>query len=442
MTVGPIWKHLLAFAFPLIIGNLFQQLYNTVDSVVVGQFVGKEALAAVGSVGPIMNTLIGFFMGLSAGAGVAISQAYGAKEPQKVHDAVHTSIFLTLIMAIVFTVVGVAFVPFMLRLMDTPEDVIPGATAYLRIYFAGVAGLMFYNMGSGILRAVGDSKRPLYFLVFSAITNTVLDLLLVIVFKMGIAGVALATVISQCLSAILTLWVLCRSHGDYQLIFSDVRPNKDMIKRIVSLGIPTGIQQAVTSFSNVFVQSYINQFGSACMAGWSSYSKIDQFVMLPMQGIALASTTFTGQNLGAKQIDRSKKGVRTAFLMGEFSTLLLMIPVMIFAPFMINLFNSDPDVISYGSLFIHWMTPFYLLCVINQIYAGALRGAGDTKAPMVIMLGSFVVFRQIYLFTISHIINTELWIAMGYPFGWILASVGSLLYYKFSGWEKKVLEKI
>lgn len=437
MTVGPIWKHLISFALPLMIGNLFQQLYNTVDSVVVGQFVGKEALAAVGSVGPIMNTLIGFFMGLSAGAGVAISQAYGAKDSQKVHDAVHTSLFLTLVMSIVFTAVGVAFVPFMLRLMKTPEDVIPGATVYLRIYFAGVIGLMFYNMGSGILRAVGDSKRPLYFLIFSALTNTILDLVFVIQFKMGIAGVAWATIIAQFLSAVLTMWVLCRSTGDYSVVLSEIRPTKAMTKEIFSLGIPTGIQQAVTSFSNVFVQGYINQFGSACMAGWSSYGKIDQFVMLPMQGIGLASTTFTGQNLGAHQVSRTKKGVRTALAMGEFCTILLIIPVMIFAEFMITLFNSDPDVIRYGSLFIHFITPFYILCVINQIYAGALRGAGEAKAPMVIMLGSFVVFRQIYLFVISRIINTEFWIGMGYPFGWILASIGCLLCFRFSHWERR-----
>ena len=437
MTTGSIWKHILSFAFPLMIGNLFQQLYNTVDSVVVGNFVGKEALAAVGSTGPIMNTLIGFFMGLSAGAGVAVSQAYGAKDEKRVHDAVHAALFLTLILAVVFTAVGVAFVPGMLRLMSTPEDVMPGATLYLRIYFAGVTGLMFYNIGSGILRAVGDSTRPLYFLIFSAVTNTILDLLFVVAFRMGIAGVAVATVLSQFLSAILVMVILVRAKGIYRVIPKDIRFDRAMTGRIISLGIPTGIQQAVTSFSNVFVQGYINYFGSACMAGWSSYGKIDQFVMLPLTSIALASTTFVGQNLGAGDVARAKKGTRTAFLMSEVITLILMIPVMIFAPTLVGMFSQDPAVIENGAMFIHFVTPFYLLCCINQIYAGALRGVGDTKAPMIIMLGSFVVFRQIYLFVISRTVNTMLWIGMGYPFGWILASLSCLVYYRFSRWETR-----
>lgn len=437
MTSGTIWKHILSFAFPLMIGNLFQQLYNTVDSIVVGNFVGKEALAAVGSTGPIMNTLIGFFMGLSTGAGVAISQAYGAHDDEKVSKAVHTSLFMTLVMSVVFTIVGVAFVPGMLRLMSTPEDVIPGATLYLRIYFAGVVGLMFYNMGSGILRAVGDSRRPLYFLIFSAVVNTILDLVFVIFFDMGIAGVSLATIIAQILSAILTMVVLMRSEGSYKVRLSAIRYDHAMMKRIVNLGVPTAIQQAITSFSNVFVQGYINQFGSACMAGWSSYNKIDQFIMLPLQSISLSSTTFVGQNLGAGQIDRAKKGTRTAFILSELFTVVLMIPVLIFAKELVMMFNSDADVLAYGVLFIHWITPFYVLCCVNQVYAGALRGAGDAKAPMIIMLASFVLFRQIYLFAISRIINTEIWIGLGYPFGWIVASAACLLYYRFSGWEAR-----
>ena len=437
MTGGSIWKHILSFAFPLMIGNLFQQLYNTVDSVVVGNFVGKQALAAVGSTGPIMNTLIGFFLGLSAGAGVAVSQAYGAKDEKRVHDAVHAALFLTLVLSAVFTVVGVAFVPGMLRLMSTPEDVMEGATLYLRIYFAGVSGLMLYNIGSGILRAVGDSTRPLYFLIFSAVTNTALDLLFVIVFRMGIAGVAVATVVAQFLSAILVTVILVRARGSYRVILKDIRFDKAMIGRIVSLGVPAGIQQAITSFSNVFVQGYINYFGSACMAGWSSYGKIDQFVMLPLTSIALASTTFVGQNLGAGDIGRAKKGTRTALLMSEVITLILMIPVMTFAEPLVGMFSQDPDVIQNGALFIHFVTPFYLLCCVNQIYAGALRGAGDTKAPMLIMLGSFVVFRQIYLFVISRTANTMIWIGMGYPFGWIVASTAFLIYYHFSHWESR-----
>lgn len=437
MTKGVIWKQILAFAFPLMIGNLFQQLYNTVDSIVVGNFVGKEALAAVGSTGPIINTLIGFFMGLSAGMGVAISQHYGAKDEKGVHDAVHTSLFITLVLSVVFTFLGIALVPPLLRMMSTPEDVMPGATLYLRIYFAGVIGLMFYNIGSGILRAVGDSRRPLYFLIFSAVVNTILDLVFVVGFKMGIDGVAYATIIAQVLSAILTLYVLARADGPYKVIFKDIKFNKAMTQRIVRLGIPTGLQQAITSFSNVFVQGYVNQFGSACMAGWSSYNKIDMFVMLPMMSISLASTTFVGQNIGAGQIDRAKKGTRVATGMSLLVTVILMIPVMIFARQLVGMFNSDAEVLSYGAMLIRLITPFYVLCCANQVYAGALRGAGAVKAPMYIMLGSFVVFRQIYLFAVSKIANTITWVALGYPFGWIVATVASLIYYYFGNWEKR-----
>ncbi len=437
MTKGVIWKQILAFAFPLMIGNLFQQLYNTVDSIVVGNFVGKEALAAVGSTGPIINTLIGFFMGLSAGMGVAISQHYGAKDEKGVHDAVHTSLFITLVLSVVFTFLGIALVPPLLRMMSTPEDVMPGATLYLRIYFAGVIGLMFYNIGSGILRAVGDSRRPLYFLIFSAVVNTILDLVFVVGFKMGIDGVAYATIIAQVLSAILTLYVLARADGPYKVIFKDIKFNKAMTQRIVRLGIPTGLQQAITSFSNVFVQGYVNQFGSACMAGWSSYNKIDMFVMLPMMSISLASTTFVGQNIGAGQINRAKKGTRVATGMSLLVTVILMIPVMIFARQLVGMFNSDAEVLSYGAMLIRLITPFYVLCCANQVYAGALRGAGAVKAPMYIMLGSFVVFRQIYLFAVSKIANTITWVALGYPFGWIVATVASLIYYYFGDWEKR-----
>ena len=349
----------------------------------------------------------------------------------------YTSLFITLVLSVVFTFLGIALVPPLLRMMSTPEDVMPGATLYLRIYFAGVIGLMFYNIGSGILRAVGDSRRPLYFLIFSAVVNTILDLVFVVGFKMGIDGVAYATIIAQVLSAILTLYVLARADGPYKVIFKDIKFNKAMTQRIVRLGIPTGLQQAITSFSNVFVQGYVNQFGSACMAGWSSYNKIDMFVMLPMMSISLASTTFVGQNIGAGQIDRAKKGTRVATGMSLLVTVILMIPVMIFARQLVGMFNSDAEVLSYGAMLIRLITPFYVLCCANQVYAGALRGAGAVKAPMYIMLGSFVVFRQIYLFAVSKIANTITWVALGYPFGWIVATVASLIYYYFGNWEKR-----
>ena len=437
MTDGSITRHLVQFAVPLFIGFVFQQLYNTVDSIVVGNFVGKEALAAVGSVSSIINTLIGFFLGLSSGASVILSQYYGAGDDEKVKDAVHTTIILTFIMSAVSTLIGVVMVPFMLRFMSTPADVFDEAAQYLRIYFYGVAGLLIYNMGSGILRAVGDSSRPLYFLVFSAVVNTVLDLVFVVYFGWGVAGVAIATVIAQCLSALLILVVLTRSKASYGIRWGKMRINGEMMKKIWIIGLPSALQQAITSFSNVFVQSYVNRFGSACMAGWATYGKIDQFALIPMQSLSMSATTFVGQNIGANDIKRAKKGTTVALIISLLVTGLIIIPLMVFSKQLISMFNTDPDVLKYGQLFIRLCSPFYLLCVINQIYASTLRGAGDTKAPMYIMLLCFVVFRQIYLYLVTEFIGTIIPVAFGYPVGWLLCSIIIYAYYRKGKWEKK-----
>nr|WP_130435337.1 MATE family efflux transporter [Cuneatibacter caecimuris] len=436
MTEGNIWRHLVWFALPLLIGNVFQQFYNTVDSIIVGNFVGKEALAAVGSSDPVINTIIGFFSGMATGAGVVISQYFGARNDKNVHEAVHTTILMTFILSILFTVLGVLMVPPLLRMMGTPDDVFDSASTYLRIYFAGVIGLMFYNMGAGILRAVGDSKRPLYFLIFSAILNVLLDLLFVVVFRAGVAGVAYATIISQALSAVLILLTLTRETAAYRIVWKEIRLNKLMLGKIFRIGLPSALQMGITSFSNVFVQSYINGFGSACMAGWSSYGKIDKFCMLPIQSISLSVTTFVGQNLGAGQLKRAKKGSSIAFFLSIAVSVLMMIPIIIFAPSLVKLFNQEPDVVGYGTLFLRILIPFYLCCCANQVYAGSLRGAGDTKAPMLIMMGSFIVFRQVYLFIASRLTDSVTWIALGYPFGWLVCSVLIYLYYRLSHWEK------
>lgn len=429
MTEGNIVSHLISFAVPLLIGNIFQQLYNTVDTWVVGNYVSNEAFAAVGSVGPIINMLIGFFMGLSSGAGVVISQYYGAKKNDKVSETVHTSIMLTVILAVVFTIIGIAITPVMLRFMKTEPAVFPESKTYLTIYFSGVIGLMLYNMGSGILRAVGDSSRPFIFLVVSAITNTVLDLVFVIIFEMGVAGVAYATIIAQGVSAVLVIITLLRSDSCIRLVPKKLRISWKMLAKIFRVGIPAALQMAVTAFSNVFVQSYINHFGADCMSGWTAYSKIDQLILLPMQSISLASTTFVGQNLGKNQLDRAKEGVRKSLFIAVTSTIILMIPVIIAAPGLVAFFNDKTEVIEYGTLLLRMISPFYVLCCINQIYMGALRGSGNSTAPMLIMLGSFVVFRQIYLFAVSHIRNEIIPIAMSYPAGWLLCSALVLIYY-------------
>ncbi len=437
MTEGSIIRHIIMFAIPLLIGNLFQQFYNTVDTWVVGNYVSNEAYSAVGSVGPIINMLIGIFMGLSSGAGVVISQYYGAKRFDKVHDTVHTTILLTIILGLIFTFVGIFITPFALELMKTPIDVTGEAKKYLMIYFSGIIGLMIYNMGSGILRAGGDSRHPFYYLVVSALLNVALDLLFVIKFEMGVEGVAYATIISQGISAMLVIIQLLNTTNCIKLFISHLKIDFSVLKKIFSIGIPSALQMGITAFSNVFVQSYINFFGADFMSGWTTYTKIDQFMFLPMQSISLAATTFVGQNLGINNVKRAKKGVSLSILLALSSTAILLIPIIIFAPQLAIFFNSEENVIANATMLLRWISPFYLLCCVNQICTGALRGAGNTKIPMLIMLFSFVFFRQIYLYIMAnHISNTEIPIAMGYPAGWLVAAVLSLLYFNHAKLSK------
>ena len=437
MTEGNIARHLVNFALPLLIGNIFQQFYNTVDTWVVGNYVSNEAFSAVGTVGPVINMLIGLFGGMSSGASVVIAQYYGAHRNDKVKEAVHTSAALTLILCVAFTVIGLLLIQPMLRLMKTPVEVLPESTAYLTIYFAGMSGLMIYNMGSGILRAVGDSTRPFYFLVVSAVLNIVLDLVFVIAFDMGVRGVGFATIIAQGVSALLISLSLLHSESCVRLRVRDLRINGKMLRKVIRVGIPAGLQMAITGFSNVFVQSYINHFGADCMSGWTAYSKIDQLLILPMQSVGLASTTFVGQNLGQSKVDRARQGIRTALLMAVAVTFCVMIPVIVFAPQLVAFFNDKPEVIGYGTLLLRYISPFYLVCCINQVYAGALRGSGNSRVPMVIMLVSFVLFRQCYLYVMANFVSNEVVpIVLGYPAGWVLCSLITLVYYKRTKIEK------
>ena len=430
MTEGNITRLIVRFAIPLLLGNIFQQLYNMVDSWVVGNYVSNEAFSAVGTVGPIINMLIGFFMGLSSGASVVISQFYGAGKEDQVSDTVHTAIMMTIALSVLITSVGLIMMPVMLAIMKTPAEVMPVARSYLSIYFGGVAGLLFYNIGASILQATGDSRRPFYFLASAAVTNIVLDLVFVIVFHMGVEGVAFATVIAQLISAVLVMMTLLRTDTCVRIIPSKLKMHWEMLARIIRVGIPAALQMAVISFSNIFVQSYINYFGADCMSGWTAYSKIDALMLLPMQSIGLATTTFVGQNIGVGRVDRVRQGVRTGLMLSLASTVIPMIPVMIFAPQLVAFFNSKKEVVDYGVLMIRWITPFYALTCSSNIQSAALRGSGDTKAPMLMMIFSFVIFRQIYLFVTAHFIsNTVIPIFMGYPAGWLLCTVLTALYY-------------
>lgn len=437
MTSGNIILLLIQFAVPLILGNLFQMMYNTVDSLVVGNFVGKEALAAIGSTTMIINMLVFFFNGFSIGAGVLISRFYGARDEKGLHEAIETTMFITFVLCVAFTMIGVLMVHPMLLFMATPEDVMESATTYLRIYFAGIAGLLVYNMGGGILRAVGDTRRPLLFLIFTSIVNVILDLLFVLVFHAGIAGVAYATIISQFLSAILIVMILNRSRDVYRFIFRDLRCDIGIMKGIIQIGLPTAIQSVITSFSNVFVQSYVNSFGSACMAGWSCYNKLDQFVMLPMSSVSQAATTFVGQNVGAGKEDRVNKGTVHSLLLVEAVTFLITGFLFLFAKQSVGIFTSDASVIEFGVLFLKTNVFFLLFNCINHTLAGALRGRGDSTGPMVIMLSSFVAIRQVYLFVMTHFIsNTPKMVGFSYPVGWTICCIIEVSYYYFR-WARK-----
>ncbi len=443
MTTGNITSLLIKFAIPMLIGNLFQQLYNTVDSWVVGNYVGQSAFAAVGSVGPILNTAIGFFSGFATGAGVVIGHYYGAKDNKRLSDTVGTTMLVSLILCVFFTIVCSLTAPLMVTLMQTPAPVVADATAYLTIYFYGMAGLMLYNIGSGILRAVGDSVLPLIALVISAVTNIILDLWFVIGFGMGTNGVALATDISQALSAAFILIALTVSKAPYRIVWTRLRIDGAILSRIIKIGIPTALQLAITAFSNVFVQSYINAFDEVgdCMAGWSAYNKIDAFAMLPMQSVSLAVTTFVSQNYGAGQPERSRRGAVAGIVISCVITVILVIPIMIFAGNLVSFLTPDGSELYmyYGTLFLRYISPFYFLCIVNQILAGILRGAGESRAPMLIMLGSFVLFRQIYLFTLTRLSSSVMVITFAYPAGWAVCSLLMYIYYKVAPWEARYL---
>ncbi len=436
MTSGSIPKLMMQFTLPLLAGNIFQLLYNTVDSLVVGNFVGTEALAALAATTMVVNIIVFFFNGLSTGATVLIGQIFGARHDERMHVAIETTMTMTFIMGIIFTFLGIVTVPFMLELMSTPEDVMEPAATYLKIYFAGIMGLLIYNMGSGILRAVGDSIRPLLFLISTSVLNTVLDLLFVIVFRWGIAGVAIATVIAQLLSAVLIIALLCTTKEIYRFSFRDMTIDGSCISRIMRYGLPAAIQSTITSISNVVVQGYVNRFGSAVMAGWGCYNKIDQFIFLPVQSLSMAATSFVSQNIGAGKEDRANEGTKVSLIMIEAICITLAVVIFVFARFATGIFTSDESVIEYGVFFLRLNVFFLCFNAINHTLAGALRGRGDALAPMFIMILSFVVLRQIYLYVGTRVIGyTTAVVGLGYPVGWVACCIIELIYFfvKYGG---------
>lgn len=434
MTTGSIWKRMVSFAVPVFLGNLCQQLYNTVDSVIVGKYVGKQALAAVASSGNLIFMMTGFFMGLFIGAGIVIAQYFGARNYEKVRSAVHTDIAFALCCGVLLTLLGVFFTPTILTWMRTPADVLPTSILYFRLYFLGSLFSILYNAGMGILQAVGDSRSPLHYLIISSVTNVVLDLVFVGAMNMGVAGAAVATVISQIVSAVLCTRKLIRSDGPYRLEVRAIRFDLPLLKKITGQGIPSGVQNSIIAIANVVVQSNINTFGSDAMAGCGSYSKVEGFVFLPITAFAMALTTFIGQNLGAGQHDRAKQGARIGILCSMAMAELIGVALFFLAPYAMRLFNDDPAVVAVGVRQSHIEALFFCFLAFAHGVSAVLRGAGRAQVPMYTMLGCWCILRVSYITLALKVwpdISTIFW---AYPITWSVSCVVFLIYYLKADW--------
>lgn len=434
MTSGSIWKRMILFALPLMLGNLFQQMYNTVDSLIVGRFVGSSALAAVSSSGSLIGMLIGLLSGISSGAGVIVARHFGAGDREGLHRTVHTIVAFGLAAGVVMTAVGVLLSPQILMWMGTPESVMSESVTYLRIYFCGSLAVMMYNVFVGILQAVGDGRHPLYYLIASSVVNLGLDLLFIQAFDAGVGGAALATVISQVVSALLCLIQLMRTKEDYRLELRSIRFERDILGQIVRVGLPSGVQNSIIAFANVIVQSNVNAFGEMAMAGYGAYAKIEGFGFLPINSFTLALTTFVGQNLGATQYERTKKGARFGILMTVTLAEAIGVLVFLFAPQLIALFDPTPEVVAFGVGKARTAALFYCLLAYAHSVAAVLRGAGKAVIPMAIMIAIWCGVRVAFLsitIPLTHSIQMVYWV---YPITWGISCVLFFLYYKKADW--------
>ena len=438
MTQGPIWKRITYFALPIFLGNLFQQMYNTADSLIVGNFLGKNALAAVSSTGSLIFMLIGFLSGIAIGAGVVISRYFGGNKLEEMSKAVHTTVAFGLVAGVVMTAVGVGLSPQILRWMDTPENVMYNSQLYLSIYFMGSLGSVMYNACVGIMQAVGDSRHPLYYLIVSSVVNVVLDLFFIAVLGMGVDGAALATIIAQYVSAIMCLWRLLRVKDNYRVELRKIRFHWDMLKRVVRFGLPSGVQNSIIAIANVVVQSNINHFGDAAMAGVGAYSKIEGFGFLPITSFTMAMTTFVGQNLGAGQIERTKRGARFGTITSVILAELIGVAVFIFAPQLIAAFDTSPDVIAYGVDKARTSVLFYCLLAFSHAMASILRGAGKAVVPMFVMMICWCIIRVSFLAIAVPLTGSIQMVYWVYPLTWFLSSVTFLWYYRRMDWNRNL----
>lgn len=434
LTEGSIPKGIVAFAIPMLLGNLFQQLYNTADSLIVGNFLGDNSLAAVSSVGSLIFLFIGFFQGTATGAGVIISKFYGAKDESNIKKAVHTTFAFGIVAGIILTILGMGLTPFILRWMGTPADVFPLSVKYLRMYFAGSLALVLYNICMGVLQAVGDSKHPLYYLMISSVINVILDLIFNGVFRLGVEYASLATVISQSVSVILCVRRLRKSDEVYRLELRKIRFDGYMIRQILKLGLPAGMQNSIISIANVVVQSNINSFGPEAMAGVGSYFKIEGFGFLPITCFAMSMTTYIGQNLGAKQYERAKRGANFGILTGIVLAEIMGILIFVFCEPLISCFTSTNESIAFGVLHAHTVTLFYFLLAFSHLVSGVLRGAGKSTVPMFVMLAIWCVFRIFYVTMITHFWDSLRAVSSCYPLTWAMSGVIFLLYYLKADW--------
>ena len=436
MTEGSIWKSILLFSVPLILGNMLQQLYNTADSIIVGNFVGSNALAAVGSSGSPIFLLIGFSQGIAVGAGVVVSQFLGAKDREGAHVAVHTSLALSAILGAILTVCGIAVSRALLTAMNTPAEVLEDAVLYMRLYFGGVLFSVVYNMTAGILNAAGNSRRSLVYLAWASVTNIVLDLVFIVGLRMGVAGAAIATDLSQLVSCVLSLRFLMKSEDACRVELSAIRLHRKMAGRIIRVGLPTGIQNMVISFSNVLVQASVNSYGAAAMAGFAAYMKIDGFNILPVSSISMAATTFVGQNYGAGRLDRVKRSVWVTLAIGVIYTLCTGAALLAGQDAILHLFTADEAVVTYGKLAMRWFCPFYFLLSILHGLAGAVRGTGASIPPMVVLLVSLCLFRVVWIQFLLPFFSGIEGVFILYPVSWGLGALLMILY----AWKGKWME--
>jgi len=440
ITQGVIWKQLLSFFFPILLGSFFQQMYNTVDTIIVGRAVGTQALAAVGATSPLISLINGFFIGLSTGATVTLSQFYGADDLSGVRKAMHTGMTLSLILGLLTAVIGITAGPGILRLANTPETCMDEASLYVRVYFPGAVASMVYNMGTGILRAMGDSRRPTVFLIISCFLNIGLDILFVVIWKKGVAGAAAATVLSQCISAILVLRVLCRLPGEYRLQWKQLTLHGDLILRILSIGIPSGLQFVTFDLSNLLLQSGINSFGDVTVAAWTALVKTDTLPWLVSGAFGVSVTTFVGQNFGARKYDRIHRSIWTCMGMSVLAVGSISALEVIFREFILGIYTTDLGVIQTGARIMLLIVPFNILFMPVEVFSGAMRGTGYSLVPTLISCVCVCAVRVGWLLTVVNRWHSMEVLAMSYPISWVIASAMFFITYFRGTWLRKQIE--